>query len=78
MIFHIGIVGDQNSYHTFEVESDANEFTERVLNLWNNLRFAIERPLFPDAEAREWIAYQGDKIVRQMIVIKEEVSDGIE
>lgn len=70
MLWHLGITGEENSYQCFNEKPD--ELIERLLNTWNNLGFAIERPLFPDAEAQEWIAYDGDRIVRQMTLVREE------
>lgn len=74
MIWHLGIVGDQNSYHCFTDPAEAETFIIRVLAIWHNLGFAIEQPLFDDAP-REWIGYDGQHIVRQMLLVTEEVNN---
>lgn len=74
MIFHIGIVGDQNSYHCFTDLAEAETFISRVLGIWQSLGFAVEQPLFNDAP-REWIGYDGLHVVRQMLLVTEEVNN---
>lgn len=74
MIWHLGIVGDQNSYHCFTDQGEAEIFISRVLNIWHNLGLAIEQPLFDDAP-REWLGYDGKRLVRQMLLVTEEVNN---
>jgi len=60
-------------YQSFDEKPD--QLIERLLNTWRNLGFAVEQPLFADAEAQEWIAYNGDRVVRRMLLVREEYDD---
>lgn len=77
-VYYLGIVGGvENTAHTFDEtqQAELDLLITRLLNVWHNLGYAIERPLFPDAEVKEWIAYDGTRIMRQMTLIREEVDD---
>jgi len=75
MSWHLGIVGEQNSYHCFTELAGAELLIERMLNIWHQLGFAIEVPLFDDAPVKEWKAYAGQHLVRQMMLVIEEVNE---
>jgi hypothetical protein len=72
-MYHIGVVGSDNSYHCYTELADAELCITRFLNIWHQLGYAIERPLeFPDAVVKEWLAYDGVQCVRQMMLVIED------
>jgi hypothetical protein len=71
-VIHIGVAGTNgNSYHCYDDPAQADLLTRRMLNIWHQLGYAIEQPLFEDAP-REWIAYEGTTVVRRMLMVVED------
>lgn len=75
MLYQVSIVGPLNSYHEFAELDKAERLIESMLDAWHELGLAIERPLFPDAPVREWKGYAGQHLVRQMLLVTEEVNN---
>lgn len=73
MIWHLGVVGGRsNQYKCFTGAGGAELAVEKILVIWKHFGYAIQLPLFPDEPVKEWKAYVGRRIVRRMMLLRED------